>query len=101
MKRIWVQPGDKDRRVPDEQHPGTYFPQGVPQLVRLTQYIQNRLDQKDLVEVDDPGPADARAEEAPAAPAQVVADAKPIDTAATKAVPAAAEVAAVKSEGKS
>lgn len=63
IERIWVQVGGDDRRVPREQRGSGYFEPGKPHNVRLTPFIQRRLDDKDLVKVDaPPEPAPAAAE---------------------------------------
>jgi len=63
MNRITVQPGGPDRRVPVENLRNAYFEQGVPREVNLTEYVQRRLDDGDLVVV----PAAAPAPKPPAA----------------------------------
>ncbi len=55
MKRIHVQPSDIDRRVPTNRTPGEYFPHGEATEVVLDRYIQRRLDDGDLIEVDGEG----------------------------------------------
>lgn len=68
--KIWVQPGGDDRRVPWPSPSPTkaprYFPMGVPTAVELDHYIQRRLDDGDLVQVEAP-PAPAAAKPAAAA----------------------------------
>ena len=71
MNRITVQPSGPDRRVPLENS-GDYFEQGVPREVYRTRYIDRRLLDADLVEVDARGkPVTTQAESAPVAPVEV------------------------------
>jgi hypothetical protein len=66
MKRITVQPGGPDRRVPVENIKGTYFDQGVPREVYHTHYVARCIADGDLVEVN----ADGKPVEAAAAAIQ-------------------------------
>jgi hypothetical protein len=59
MKRITVQPGGRDRRVPVENLRGTYFEHDVPREVYDTPYIQKCLDVGDLVKVKTADAGDA------------------------------------------
>jgi hypothetical protein len=60
--RIWVQVAGEDRRVPIEGQRGRYFEHGQKHQVRHTPFIERRIKEKDLVQVDAP-----TAEAAPAA----------------------------------
>ncbi len=80
MSKVTVQPGGPDRRVPVEplRNPPTYFEQGVSVTVERTRYIEQRLADGDLVEVEakpaaSPNPAPAP--EPPAPPAATKAGA--------------------------
>lgn len=55
MNKIWVKPGDADRRVPHPSGGKRYFPQDVATEVRGDDpYIQRRLAEGDLVEAKPP-----------------------------------------------
>lgn len=59
--KILVQPGGPDRRVPwpPLTRPPRYFPQGKPTEVELDGYIQRRLNDGDLIQVEPASPAPA------------------------------------------
>ena len=66
MNRTTVQPSGPDRRVPLEKS-ADYFEQGVPREVYRTRYIDRRLKDGDLIEVDANGkPVTTPVEAAPA-----------------------------------
>ena len=56
FETIFVQPGGPDRRVPRENQHGAWFEPNVPTQVRLTDWVQRRLRDGDLVKVDPPAP---------------------------------------------
>jgi hypothetical protein len=63
MTHIWVKVAGPGRRVPTERR-GVYFDPKEAHHVRLTPFIQRRLDEKDLVKADpppEPKPADGAA----------------------------------------
>ena len=58
MSKIWVKPGDADRRVPHPAGGRRYFPQDAATEVNGDDpYIQRRLADGDLVPAGPPQPA--------------------------------------------
>ena len=51
---IWVQVAGDDRRVPAEGLPGVYLEADKKHLLRNTPFLQRRIKEGDLIEVDAP-----------------------------------------------